>query len=425
MSSDQYRVLVLGLDGATFDLLLPWVERGELPALGRLIGQGARSPLRSTIPPITPCAWSSFMTGMNPGKHGLFDFVERTADGRNFRFTNAASRCGETIWGRLSRAGRSVGVVNVPMTYPPETVNGYLISGLDTPHQRSRFTHPQGLYDELQRQGIEYRIDIQHLGNMRSDRQCAERLEDLFAVETARTEALRYLRGRYPSDFTMIVYTATDQSQHHFWHFMSPEHDLYDARGAVRFANAIHDVYAHVDRLLASLLEEQDERTIVIVMSDHGFGPTSNVRLRLNQALQQAGLLAFRKEGGTKRRLRGLAGLGDAILRGTLPDGVKRVLAGRFPQLRVWFENCDEVPIDWDRTIAYANEAYRSCPSVWLNRRGVDGGTATAAEMDARMLAVEAALMAIVDPQTGRPVVSRVYRARDVYQGPCAARAPT
>ncbi|MGA2033378.1 MAG: alkaline phosphatase family protein [Thermoguttaceae bacterium] len=423
--SDSYRVLVLGLDGGTFDLLLPWAADGHLPALARLLAEGAHSPLKSTIPPITPCAWSSFMTGMNPGKHGLFDFVEMLPDGRSFRFTNAASRRGETLWGRLSRAGRRVGVVNVPMTYPPETVNGYLISGLDTPHQHSRYTYPAGLRDELQSQGIDYHIDIQHLGDMRSDRMRTRRLEELCTVESHRTQALRYLAGRYPADFTMVVYTATDQVQHHFWHFMSPQHDKHDPRGAARFGHAIRDVYVHVDRLIASLLAGQDEQTVVIVMSDHGFGPTTNVRLRLNQALEQAGLLAFRREGRWKRTLRAMAGRGDGLLRSMLSHNVKRLLAGTFPKLRTWFEDLDEARIDWDHTTAYANEAYRSCPAVWLNRRAGPGGEVLSAEqIEGRLQAVENALRAIKDPQTGRPLVGNVYRTRDLYHGPLVDHAP-
>src|SRR5262245_26837685 len=131
MSSSEYSVIVIGLDGATFDLILPWVEEGHLPCLGRLLREGAHSPLRSTIPPITPCAWSSFMTGKNPGKHGLFDFIEPAPGRRAFSFTNASSRAGATLWGYLSRLGRKVGV---PMTYPSRA--GHWLPHLPARHPR-------------------------------------------------------------------------------------------------------------------------------------------------------------------------------------------------------------------------------------------------------------------------------------------------
>jgi predicted AlkP superfamily phosphohydrolase/phosphomutase len=427
MSGPNYRVLVLGLDGATFDLMQPWVAQGHLPNLGKLLSDGACSPLESTIPPITPCAWSSFMTGKNPGKHGLFDFVEPLADHRGFRFTNACSRHGETLWGYLSRNGRRVGVMNVPMTYPPEPVqDGYLISGLDTPNEQSDYTYPKSLRDELAAQGIHYRIDVQHLGNMRTDRRRDLRLKELCDVETVRTQALLHLQRRYPVDFNMLVYTATDQVQHHFWHYMHSRHDKYDPRGAERYRNAIRDVYVHVDQLIGSVLNEIDDRTVVIVMSDHGFGPTTDVRVRLNQALAENGLLSFDSEGVPGRTLRTLAGKLDGILRSTLSNGAKRLLAGAFPRLRVWFEALDEARIDWSKTSAYTNEAYRSSPAVWLNRRTsaqIDRASATRS-LDELLELTEKVLRALTVPETGRPAISHVYRTRDLYHGPYMDKAP-
>jgi predicted AlkP superfamily phosphohydrolase/phosphomutase len=413
-----YRILVLGLDGATFDLMLPWMEQGHLPWLAKLAHSGSRSLLESTIPPITPCAWSSFMTGKNPGKHGLFDFVEPLADRKGFRFTNASSRQGETLWGYLSRQGRRVGVINVPMTYPPEPVNGYLLSGLDTPNEDSLYCHPTELREELKSQAIPYKIDVQHLGNMRTDARRDLRLNELREVESMRTKALTYLRERYPAEFTMLVYTATDQVQHHFWHYMDPRHDKFDAHGAERYRHAIRDVYVHIDRLIGSLMDRVDEQTIVIIMSDHGFGPTTNVRIRLNQALEHRGLLNFAGERGGKRAFRSLAGLADRVLRSTLSNGTKRYLASRLPKLRVWFENLDEAPIDWTRTRAYTNEAFRASPAVWLNSTRESSGH------DELVAEAERVLAELKDPGTGNPAIRRVYRTRDLYQGPLVDRAP-
>jgi predicted AlkP superfamily phosphohydrolase/phosphomutase len=419
MAASAYRVLILGLDGATFDLMLPWIAEGHLPTLGRLVGKGAWSRLTSTIPPITPCAWSSFLTGKNPGKHGLFDFVQPQPGTRKMVFTNASFRQGESLWGCASRHGLRVGVVNVPMTYPPEPVNGYLISGLDTPNERSRFMHPDTVQQELRDAGISYRIDIQHLGNMRSDARRDATLQAMRDLETEHTRALQHLRRRYPSEFTMIVYTATDQVQHHFWHYMDPHHDKHDAQGAERYRHAIRDIYIYLDGLIAEVLRDVGDDTIVALMSDHGFGPTTNVRVRLNQALQRAGLLAFAREGSAGRAFRFLAGWADRLLRSTLSNRAKRLIAGLFPRLRVWFEGLDEAALDWTLTRAYTNEAYRSCPAVWLNRQEVDP-----AKVEEALSQAEAALRQLKDPKTGAPVVSRVFRTRDLYQGPFGERAP-
>jgi predicted AlkP superfamily phosphohydrolase/phosphomutase len=420
MPARNYPVLIVGLDGATFDLMLPWIEEGRLPNLARLLRGGIWGPLESTIPPITPCAWSSFMTGKNPGKHGLFDFVEPNRDGRGFQFTNASFRDGETLWACLSRNGRRVGIVNVPMTYPPEPVNGFLISGLDTPHEQSQFMYPIEIRHELVEAGIHYRIDQQHLGNMRSAARRRQQLRNIAEAETARTAAFRHLSQGRPADFRMIVYGATDQVQHHFWHFMDPSHDKYDPAGD-EFKDAIRDTYIHIDKQLGLLLEECDEDTVVIVMSDHGFGPTSNVRIRLNQVLHDAGLLSFQQRKLAGAVTRKMAAWADNVLRSTLSSDAKRTIAGLLPRLRVWFENLDEAKIDWKQTAAFVNEAYRSSPAVWLNE-AINSGNGASAELRE---CVEKALTSLVDPVTGKRVIGRCYRPDEIYDGPHTGRAPS
>lgn len=417
--SPRYSVLVVGLDGATFDLMLPWIDEGRLPHLGGLLRGGAHGTLESTIPPITPCAWSSFMTGKNPGKHGLFDFVE--PDGRGgFHFTNASFRDGETLWGRLSALGRRVGVVNVPMTYPPEDVNGFMISGLDTPHEHSPFMHPPEIRSRLSDAGIRYRIDQQHLGNMRSHARRRKQLDDIFAAEKSRTAAFQRLSQDESCDFRMIVYGATDQVQHHFWHFMDPSHDKYDAEGAREFRHAIRNTYELVDQQLGQLLSGCDDNTIVVVMSDHGFGPMSNVRLRLNQVLSDGGFLNFDQSTTTGLWKKAIGGWLDHLLRSTLSADAKRTIAGMFPRLRTWFETLDEAKIDWQTSRAYVNEAYRSSPAVWINRAlGLDPS-----EADRVISEIESLLRSLRDPQTGDPVISQCVRPRDLYDGPHTAKSP-
>ena len=125
-----HKTIVIGLDGATLDLILPWAQEGRLPALQRIIEEGTIGELRSTIQPLTAPAWISFMTGMNPGKHGLYDFVRRRIGNYKRDIMNASHRSGKSIWKIISENGKRVCVINVPMTYPPEKVNGYLVSGI-------------------------------------------------------------------------------------------------------------------------------------------------------------------------------------------------------------------------------------------------------------------------------------------------------
>ena len=133
------RLLIVGLDAATFDLICPWIAEGKLPNLAALMKNGAWGRLASILPPVTPPAWTSFMTGKNPGKHGIFHFLGARPGTYKLSYLNAASRRAKTIWRILSDAGYTVGTMNVPFTCPPEHLNGFQISGMDTPSEKSPF----------------------------------------------------------------------------------------------------------------------------------------------------------------------------------------------------------------------------------------------------------------------------------------------
>ncbi|HNB52800.1 MAG TPA: alkaline phosphatase family protein, partial [Anaerolineales bacterium] len=141
-------ILLLGLDGATFDLLNPWFAQGALPHLARLKNQGSAGILQSTLPPVTAPAWASFLTGKHPHHHGVLDYFAGRAG--EYRMISGNDIRGQTVWDILSAYGKTVGVLNVPMTYPPRAVNGFLIPGLPTPD--SGQTHPAGFLTPYERE---------------------------------------------------------------------------------------------------------------------------------------------------------------------------------------------------------------------------------------------------------------------------------
>ena len=144
------RVFVLGIDGATFEVILPLVREGLLPHLGSLIDEGYRSPLRSTVHPITAAAWTSFATGTHPGTHGIFDFETAEPGSYRFRLNTARDRKGTPFWVHLERAGLTSLVVNVPFTYPPDRLRGGMIAGFDSPGATRDMASPPELFDELE-----------------------------------------------------------------------------------------------------------------------------------------------------------------------------------------------------------------------------------------------------------------------------------
>ena len=144
-----HRVAVLGLDGVPFGLLKKFFEAGVTPNLKETAESGAFLQMETTLPAVSSVAWTSFMTGKNPGKHGIFDFVIHRPGSYELVYTNGGLRRGKTFWKVLSEADKRVVVFNVPMTYPPESVNGVLISGFDAPGVNSTFTYPSKLFQEI------------------------------------------------------------------------------------------------------------------------------------------------------------------------------------------------------------------------------------------------------------------------------------
>jgi hypothetical protein len=151
------RILVIGLDGATYDLLQPMIQAGWLPNVQRALNEGAHGVLRSTVPPLTAPAWTSFQTGLNPGRHGVFSFQRRSRRHALEReFVNSTShRWATRLWHWLAQHGLTSGVINLPMTWPPQPMptGSYLVSGMETPSTDHPFTDPPELADELRARG--------------------------------------------------------------------------------------------------------------------------------------------------------------------------------------------------------------------------------------------------------------------------------
>ena len=149
MGSERRKLVVIGLDGASFDVLGPYIKAGLLPSFARLMREGAWGPLRSTTPPVTGPAWTSFMTGVSPGKHGVFDFVKRVEGSISRQPITTRDFQEPTVWQYLTKVGKKVGLVNIPITYPPPRVDGFAIPGMLTPVTEGEYAHPHGLMGEL------------------------------------------------------------------------------------------------------------------------------------------------------------------------------------------------------------------------------------------------------------------------------------
>jgi len=412
------KIIVVGLDGATFDLIHPWVQEGRLPNMARILREGAAGPLLSTVPPMTAPAWTTFMTGKNVGKHGIVDFIMRQPGSYALQIVNASNRHSRTFWAYLSSLSKRVGVLNMPMTYPPEPVNGFLISGMDTPSIQSRFTHPPELQEELLERFPDYTIETRSFPLMYGPRQDPARLvKELIRSEEKRYEVGQFLRSRFPCDLFVILFRSTDLVQHWFWKNLDPNHP-HRQPGDEQFSQAILQVYQHMDQLLGRYMSEVKT---LIVLSDHGAGPVGDRVVYLNTWLRDQGWLSFQSNRLQRFRSQFLTKELWRMwvwIRSTVPRRPREWLLGRFSEVRRQLPSLFVLSdIDWDRTRAYSLEVRGT---IWINLKGREpkGIVSPGAEYEALRDEIAQRLLGMRDPLTDEPLVARVYKREELYHGP-------
>jgi predicted AlkP superfamily phosphohydrolase/phosphomutase len=406
--------LIIGLDGATFDLIEPLVRAGHLPTIGRLIASGAHGPLQAWPNMTSPAAWTSMVTGYNSGKHAIYHFgttpPQRDAE---WRPTTAADRKKDPFWMLLSAAGQQVGIINVPTTYPADPVNGFMLAGMDTPSVRSPgFAYPSDLRDELRRLGIDYVLDTPNLGAL-SKRDPHRLPRPVREMIEARSSTILHLMRTRPWDVLMAVFVAPDRLQHHFW-----PHDLSSVENADW--TPVRRLYEQIDSFLSDALAVMGDKGTVLLVSDHGFGPMRSGKRCLNPLFERLGLLRYR-HGEYRLRGRLLEKL-LSLARRTFPHRLTRSLTTAFPRLalRAFSEEMYS-GIDWSRTRVF------SAPhggSVLVNLQGRQPeGTVAPEDYDAMRGRVRHILLNLTDPTTGKRVVRAVKRREEIYHGPFLEQA--
>lgn len=425
------KVIVLGLDGATFDLIIPWAEEGKLPNMKTLLAEGMHGKLLSTNPAHSAAAWTSFATGKNPGNHGVYSFRERSYTRDDF--VSAKSRKCKAFWTLLSEAGSSVGVINVPITYPPEEVNGYMVSGLDTPSEESDYTFPQSLKGELAAGIGRYIIeaDTTDMYVISNDKDRERFFSGILQAIEGRRKAMKYLLANHRVDFFAIAFMATDRVQHRCWKFTDPSHPHYCPSQAKQFGDMIPSVYGRLDDIIGEVLDMVGEETTLLVMSDHGMGPRSDRAFYLNNWLILNGYLQTVQVSGdplVKRSLRRLKSFvihtGLDFARSRFSAQMRQAIKQRIPSIfRKARLHESFASIDWTATRAYADELM-GVIRINLKGREPEGTVHPGKEYEQLCAEITEKLMAIKDPQMGETVIAEVLKKEQIYQGPYLKEAP-
>jgi len=402
------KVFILGIDGATFDIITPLVESGRAPNFARVMREGTWGPLRSTIHPITPAAWSSFATGKNPGKHGIYDFTAPIRKSYGFKLNNARDRRAASFWAQLGRRGTPVIVANVPFTYPPESVHGIVISGFDTPGADRSMASPPEVYDDLVSHFGSYTPDWSFPAGKRYEPEKYQ--QEVADVIRRRADATLYLMKRHPWGLFVTVFQSIDHIQH-----------IYFGVGEAG-VERIRAAYVCMDDALGRILAALDDETTLIVMSDHGAGEIRKI-FYLDQWLEREGYLVPPRGAWLETLGRHLGRRARTLVKRILPVRARGYLRGRMPSVRnLVVSYAAGRPVDWARTRAYSGGMYGN---IFLNLKGREGQgiveTAQARELCAE---IRSRLLALVDPATGERVVEKVYDREEVYHGAFVEGAP-
>lgn len=401
MSLSSNKLLIVGWDGATWDYVDPMLKAGELPSLAGLLQAGARATLRSTVPPFTNIAWPALVTGRRPDHTGVYDGA-RTRTGSYERIpTNLVGYRGTPIWHWLNRFDRRTGVLNVPMTYPATPLDGYLISGFDSPKEAPDVASSPTFLEGWAQAGHPYTILHKEIALMDTQNPHQER-SDLEAF-VGGWEALTEDQGEFvawvwehdPVDVLFVVFSGTDSINHR-----------------TRDMAQIRRIYRATDRALGRLLETVDDDTSVCLVSDHGSTPAYRY-VALYRILYDAGWLAFnpwiaaRHLGWLPAQLRSRAQ--QAWER--LPERARRLLS--WPLLKVEPRLCEAYDnVDWERTTLYARSGMGP---LYLNLQGREPvGTVGPEEYETLRAAVVDHLLDLRDPD-GEPLFARVMRHEEVY----------
>ena len=362
------RLIVIGLDAASPKLVFDKF-RSKLPNLSKMIEYGAHGKLRSCHPPITIPAWIVMVTGVNPGKLGLYGFRHR----KDYSYTEitlptSLSVRNKRVWDYIGEAGMKVCLIGVPPTYPPRKVNGWLISCLMTPDTKRQYTYPPELKREIEDLVGEYIIDVPF---RREDREGV--LKEIYEMTKRRFKVIKHLLVEKPWNFFMFVEIGLDRIQHAFWKYFDKEHHLYEPGS--KFKDVIKNYYIYLDEKIGEILSLIDEETAVMVVSDHGAKRMKGA-FCVNEWLIREGYLKLKEKVNEVKRL-------------------------------------EEVEVDWSKTIAWGWGGYYA--RIFLNVKNRERNGVVDPEDYEKVRTELAEKIVKIRGPNGELWKNRVYKPEDLY----------
>ncbi|MGH2819521.1 MAG: alkaline phosphatase family protein [Actinomycetota bacterium] len=403
------RVVVIGLDGAARHILDPLLADGHMPRLAALLERACRGTLVSTVPTYTPPAWSSAATGVNPGRHGIYGFYGSNAQSERQELMHSGKLKTAAFWEMANAQGARTGVHHLPLTYPPQDVDGWMISGMLTPgfgEQPRGFARPTELEPKIRAWAPGYAIDVS--ANWEADYKDAGLCDRVCAALAQRATVLERLLELEPCDIVFSVLESPDRLMHVYYRYMDPADEMYSSAEAERLRPAVSRCFEALDAIAGILIDYAGAEGGVIVCSDHGF-TSWEVSVHTNALLERWGYLKLKRSA----RLMQSAPARKAVplAKRVLPARIAREAKGR-----------TFAAIDWGHTRAFASPIPQQ--GIFFNVAGRERfGIVPRARMGALKDDLQARFESLRGPD-GAPVTDRVYRSEEVFEGGHLEGAP-
>lgn len=428
MEKQTRKVFIISLDGATFDVLRPLISQGYMPNLGRVLGNSLSADLESVLPPVTAPAWTSFMTGKNPNKHGIFDFTRFDTTEYRWKLNNSQHIRSKTIWQILSEKGKQVVVLNLPYLYPTYAINGVMVAGWDAP-STSSFTYPDGLrkeiFDLIPDYGSTLDLSLWNYLPAESEAEFSCFISKITQSFEQSARLASHFLSRESWDVFMVHFQQTDWIQHKLWGYI--ERACRDAGDKHPRLERVRECYRIFDSHVGRLWEEAGEESVIkLVLSDHGFGANLGTFCP-NYLLRKLGYfhLQEQSESGLKRRIKNsrFSSVRSAYQKAAqLRDSLRaRKVITRY---KSWADMANEriprqaVTIDWQRTKAVLMGGSETA-FIYINLVGRGPrGCVKPSEYEPLVAEIVQAFRELRDPQTGERLLTKVARGREIYNAP-------
>jgi predicted AlkP superfamily phosphohydrolase/phosphomutase len=403
------RAAVIGLDGAAWHLLDPLFDAGAMPRLAALRQRGASGTLHSTVPTYTPPAWTSAITGVNPGRHGIYGFAMGNAQSQPQELAHVGRIQVATLWEMVNAQGARAGMYHVPLTYPPQELQGWMVSGMLTPGYGERmrgFAWPSELEQQILQWAPGYVIDVS--ANWEQDWRDAALCERVISSLDQRLEVLRRLLDQDPPDVLFAVLESPDRLQHVYYRYLDPQDALYSSSEAERLRQKIVECFSKMDAIVGLIDDFAGGEGGIIICSDHGF-TAWDVSVHTNALLERWGYL----------KVKVAARAMQSDLARQLVPIARRLLSAKMARQA---KGKTFAAVDWSKTRAFASPIPQQ--GIFVNVQGREpNGIVPAGEVEEIKSDLTGRFESLRGPD-GDPVTDVVYRSEEVFQGEALAGAP-